>query len=185
MKLIVGLGNPGKTYAATRHNLGWMVLDALAKNAGVQWSTFHKAPAVFAKLAPDVIIAKPQTFMNESGKAVAPMMKFYQLSPADLILVHDELDLPFGNLRISSDSSAGGHNGVKSVIDAVGSQAFTRLRLGVRTERRENVPADAFVLERFGLRERLKLNSLMSDYLEALQCLIENEPTKCMSQYNQ
>lgn len=185
MKLIVGLGNPGKKYASTRHNLGWMVLDALAKTNRVGWSTFHKSPAEFCKLAPDVILAKPQTFMNESGKAVGPMMAFYKLSPADLILVHDELDLPFGSLRISFDASAGGHNGVKSVIDAIGSQAFTRLRLGVKTERREKVPADAFVLERFGLRERLKLNSLMPDYLEAAQCLIEKNAQECMSRYNQ
>jgi peptidyl-tRNA hydrolase, PTH1 family len=185
MKLIVGLGNPGKKYASTRHNLGWMVMDAFAKNIGVGWSAFNKGPLEFCKFAPDVILIKPQTFMNESGKAVSALFSFYKVSPADLIIVHDELDLPFGSLRISFDASAGGHNGVKSVIDAIGSQAFTRLRLGVKTDRRDKVPADAFVLERFGLLERLKLNSYMPDYLEALQCLIENDPQKCMTRYNQ
>lgn len=185
MKLIVGLGNPGKKYTSTRHNLGWMVLDAFAKNIGVSWSQFNKGPLEFCKFAPDVILAKPQTFMNESGKAVAALFTFYKLSAADLIVVHDELDLPFGSLRISADASAGGHNGVKSVIESVGSQGFTRLRLGVRTDRREKVPAEAFVLERFGLIERLKLSSYMPQYIEALQCLIENDTGKCMSRYNQ
>ncbi len=187
MKLIVGLGNPGKQYTQTRHNLGWTLLDSLADSMQAKWEQHHKAKAEVCKLMigdDAIMLAKPQTFMNESGQAVAPLLQFYKLTPADLIVVHDDLDLPFGELRISVNASAAGHNGVKSVISLVGTQDFTRLRLGIKTDRTQRVPADAFVLERFGFIERQKIKYYLNAYHEALGCLLREDAQSCMNKLN-
>src|SRR4051812_41840778 len=123
MYIIVGLGNPGKKYEQTRHNLGFRVLDLLAGESG--WE--NKYDSLFKKLK-DVILAKPQTFMNKSGEAVAQISKFYP--DAQLIVIHDELDLPLGSIKIQKDVSAAGHNGVQSIIDTLGTKDFIRVRLG-------------------------------------------------------
>jgi PTH1 family peptidyl-tRNA hydrolase len=147
MHLIVGLGNPGDKYKMTRHNIGFRVLDLLAPEG---WT--EKYQSQFIKLE-DVILAKPQTFMNESGKAVKEILKFYP--DAGLIVVHDELDLPLGSIRIQKNVSAAGHNGIKSIINEIGTQDFIRVRVGIRNDQtwKTEIPSEDYVLQNFTFQE--------------------------------
>ena len=163
MKLIVGLGNPGKKYEQTRHNVGFMALDLLAKKLGLSWRESTKLKAELAKSG-EYVLAKPTTFMNRSGLSVSALLKFYKLTPADLIVIHDELDIDFGKWKLSSDSRAAGHNGVQSIIDRLGSKKFTRFRLGIRSDLNQETDAEKFVLEKFS-QDDLKA---LPDILEKL-----------------
>ena len=170
MKLIVGLGNPGKKYEQTRHNFGFMALDLLAKKLGTTWRDSTKLKAELAKTA-EYILAKPTTFMNQSGSAVSALLKFYKLTPSDLIVIHDDLDIDFGKWKLSSDSRAAGHNGVQSIIDQLGSKKFSRYRLGIRSDLNRETDADLsaveadeaekFVLERFNPEEIKELPGIL------------------------
>lgn len=143
MYLIVGLGNPGKQYEKTRHNLGFRVLDLLTSETG--WE--NKYDSLFLK-TDDAILAKPQLFMNLSGKAVAQILKYYPA--AQLIVVHDELDLPLGSIRLAKNASPAGHNGVRSIIDEVGTKDFIRVRIGIANpDTQQHLPAEEFVLKNF------------------------------------
>lgn len=163
MRLIVGLGNPGKEYTDTRHNLGWMVIDALGQKLEVgDWRAERSYESDIAEYrsASDErwMLAKPTTFMNNSGRAVANLARFYKVAPADILVVHDELDLPLGTLRLRLGGSAAGHHGIESIAYQLGSDAFWRLRCGIssKTETRPNETSD-FVLGRFSADERLVL----------------------------
>ncbi|MBI5798474.1 MAG: aminoacyl-tRNA hydrolase, partial [Candidatus Yonathbacteria bacterium] len=126
MKLIIGLGNPGEEYIGTRHNVGREVVRGLSKD----WKVEKKLFAEIAKHN-DIIFALPTTYMNESGQPVQLLVTRYALRVTDLVIIHDDIDLPLGTIRISKNASAGGHNGVQSIIDALGTKEFTRLRIGV------------------------------------------------------
>lgn len=188
MKLIVGLGNPGKQYEHTRHNLGFMVVDALAERLHAsEWKKHHKANALVAEAmvgGEKCLMAKPQTFMNSSGEAVQALMAFYKLQSGDVIVAHDELDLPFGTLRISIDASAGGHNGVASVMEKLGTRNIIRLRMGIRGPQKGSIPSDKYVLLPFSLLERLKRKSIVSHAAEALECLAAHDAQTCMNRFN-
>ncbi|MFA6533743.1 MAG: aminoacyl-tRNA hydrolase [Patescibacteria group bacterium] len=166
MKIIVGLGNPGKEYAKTRHNLGWLVLDKLAgKN---KWQENKKAKALFLAAEIDgqeALLVKPTTFMNNSGLAVRAMIKKYNLKPSDLIVVHDDKDLDFGRIKVTGDSGSAGHNGVKSLIDVLGTQKFIRVRVGVKNELLEKMPTDKFVLGRFNKEEIKQLDNILKEII--------------------
>ena len=154
MKLIVGLGNPGAKYANTRHNLGFMVLDAL----DLIFKSDHHA-----EVAQDnqITYIKPQTFMNLSGQAVQYWMQQLKIKPADLWVVHDDIDLEFGKLRIRSGGSSGGHNGLKSIIEAVGAD-FIRFKIGVaNAELRTEIDPEVFVLQRFSAPEQQTLSAIV------------------------
>lgn len=164
MKIIVGLGNPGKEYSLTRHNLGFMAVDALAKKLNLSWEQNKKLKAEIVKFN-DTLLVKPQTFMNLSGEAVAAVLSYFkqpstswgeQLPAQNLIVLHDDLDIDFGKYKIAADSRAAGHNGVQSIIDLLGTKNFTRYRIGIKNERKEKVPTEKFVLEKFK-REELKI----------------------------
>lgn len=134
MKLIVGLGNPGKEYAQTRHNAGWMALDRLAERLGASWGKDAKLDAEVAKASLDgqtAILLKPQTYMNASGRSVAAATGYYKIAPQDVLLVQDEMDLAPGTLKFSAGGRPGGHNGVDSVYTSLGTTALARLRIGV------------------------------------------------------
>jgi PTH1 family peptidyl-tRNA hydrolase len=190
MKLIVGLGNPGKQYEKTRHNAGFMAVDALAKAHGIsdaQWRKHHKANALVVELllgGVKHLLAKPQTFMNDSGDAVQALLAFHKIDTANLIVAHDELDFPFGVSRITAEASAGGHNGVASIIERIGTKAFTRLRIGVNSDKRGKIPTEKFVLLPFSLFERLKLRSHLTQASDALECLISKNAQECMNKFN-
>lgn len=156
MKLIVGLGNPGEKYKQTRHNAGFMALDyILGESDGyIEAMLSHEFKSevhTIKKGAEKIIFLKPQTYMNDSGQALKVICNFYKLDyKTDLIIIHDEVDLPFGTMKLASNSSAAGHNGVQSIIDNLGTQDFQRLRIGVETRAsRAELPTDAFVLQDF------------------------------------
>jgi len=164
MKLIVGLGNPGDKYATTRHNAGFLAVDHFleAGGANISWeNNFDSHIATITIEGEKMIFLKPQTFMNESGRAVSAALNFYKVSIAEnLLVIHDDVDLPLGTVRESNDSSSAGHNGVSSIIESLGSQNFYRLRIGVETrESRAYKPTDAFVLENFSSEELARLKS--------------------------
>ena len=125
MKIIAGLGNPGAEYAKTRHNVGFMFVDALADALGLSALDWKD------KFDAKVVLVKPQTYMNESGRAIGPLMNWYKLEPEDLIVAHDDMDIPAGTIRIRKKGSAGGHNGIKSVLAHVGDEHFARCRAGL------------------------------------------------------
>lgn len=129
-KIIVGLGNPGKTYEDTRHNAGFMVADRLAAHWGCVFKTDKQRKCELAA-GPGVLLVKPTTFMNESGLCVGPMMRFFKLDPRSVFVIHDEVDFPLGVIKLREKGSAGGHNGLKSLIAHMGTQEFPRLRFGI------------------------------------------------------
>jgi PTH1 family peptidyl-tRNA hydrolase len=187
MRLIVGLGNPGREYRATRHNVGFMVADEIAKRHGL---TLAMAPSqvpdsfIAKKFGADpFLIGKPLTFMNRSGDAVAALAHYYDIVPADLLVVVDEVALPFGRLRARARGSAGGHNGLKSVIERLGTSEFPRLRLGVgRGDTRRDL-AD-HVLSKFEADERSALEELITRAADAAEMFAAEGIEKVMNTYN-
>jgi peptidyl-tRNA hydrolase, PTH1 family len=172
---VVGLGNPGPGYAGHRHNVGQMALAELADRLGATFKT-HKANATVAegRVAPGgakLVLAKPNTFMNLSGGPVAALLRFYSLEPSRLIVLHDELDLPFDTVRLKSGGGHGGHNGIRDVAAAIGTPDFARVRIGIGRPPGRQDAAD-FVLTAFGKAEREVLPSLLADAVDATELLI-------------
>lgn len=153
-RLIAGLGNPGKAYENNRHNVGFMVVDALAARHGMRFTKMmnHGLVALGEIAGARVALVKPQTFMNDSGTCVGPVAKFYKVAPADLLVVYDELDLPFGQLRMRPFGGAGGHNGMRSIIPRVGGEGFPRIRVGIGRPPGRQAPRD-YVLDDFAKDE--------------------------------
>ncbi len=173
--LVVGLGNPGPNYAATRHNLGFMVADRLAERLG---STFklHKrsgAEIITGRLGGhSVVVAKPRCFMNEAGRQVGPLAKFYSVPAAGVVVIHDDLDLDFGRVRLKVGGGEGGHNGLRSVASALASRDFQRVRIGIGRPPGRKDPA-VFVLERFSAAEKAEVPTICEQAADATELLIE------------
>jgi PTH1 family peptidyl-tRNA hydrolase len=176
MKIIIGLGNPGKEYEKTRHNIGFTVLDELRK----VWNfpEFSLAKKFDAEISEGtisgnrLILMKPQTFMNLSGVSVRKILDFYKLTPASICVIQDELDLPLGNYRLATDSSAAGHNGIKNIIEHLGTQTFNRLRIGIATPEQSTAclrNAHDFVLDAFTSEEQSSLQRNLPDYLQEIE----------------
>jgi len=150
MKIIIGLGNPGQKYKSTRHNVGFIAIDAIARSLGLKWEENKKFKAEIIKNG-NTILIKPLTFMNESGKSVKDFLSFYKLLKKDLsetlTVIHDDLDLTLGKYKKSLDSRSAGHNGVQSIINEIGTKNFARIRIGIG--RSDIIPADKYVLEKF------------------------------------
>ena len=170
MKLIIGLGNPGAKYSKTRHNVGWLVLDSIAgKN---KWQDNAKAKAMYLKTeinGEEVELLKPTTFMNNSGAAVAYAVKKHNLKLTDIIVIHDDKDIDFGKIKVTSSSRSAGHNGVKSVIEQLGSQDFTRIRVGIRNELLAKLPTDQFVLKNFTAEEKKQLPEIIKEVVKLIK----------------
>jgi PTH1 family peptidyl-tRNA hydrolase len=149
MKLVVGLGNPGEKYAKSRHNVGFAVIDRLVKGLVATPQVDKRSESIIFKLGNEAILQKPQTFMNVSGKAVASLSEYYKIEPKDIMVVHDEVDLPFGEIKHQFDRGAAGHNGVESVIKALGTQEFNRLRVGVGRPSVLSFDVHDWVLDKF------------------------------------
>jgi len=165
--LIVGLGNPGRQYEATRHNVGFMVLDRLAAAAGVTFQSVPRWQCHLAKLPGcGTHLLKPQTFMNLSGRAVQQVMAYYKWTPDQLLVVHDDAALPLGTLRFREKGSAGGHNGLKSILQHLGSDAFCRLKLGIGNSHPEAMVGH--VLGQFTPDERPVLENMLAMALDAV-----------------
>ncbi|MBD0020558.1 aminoacyl-tRNA hydrolase [Gordonia pseudamarae] len=173
MKLIVGLGNPGPQYEKTRHNVGAMVVDALAASAGERWKVHKKSGAqvATARLAGEsVLIARPTTFMNTTGRQVGPLAKFYSVAPDDLIVVHDELDIDFGVVRLKRGGGEGGHNGLRSISQTLGTRDYLRVRLGIGRPPGRQDPAD-YVLKPFPAAARADVELLIAHGVDAVELL--------------
>jgi PTH1 family peptidyl-tRNA hydrolase len=185
VKLVVGLGNPGPQYRDTRHNVGFVVADALARRWHVDgWREQQKALVARVRVGAEaVVLAKPMTFMNLSGESVAGLSNFYKIEPADLLVVVDEVALPVGRLRARRDGSAGGHNGLKSIIQHLGTPAFPRLRIGVgRGDARRDL-AD-HVLGRFAPDERAEVEAAVLRAAEAVETFVVDGIERVMSAFN-
>lgn len=171
MKLIVGLGNPGAEYENTRHNLGFVVLDALAESWGVHFAGQPKLKAemlVTMHGSETIVLAKPQTFMNLSGNSVQKIKNFYKLDNSDIWVVSDDLDLDFGTIRTRTGGSSGGHNGLKSIIENIG-EDFVRIRVGVKNDLLAKQASDKFVLDRFNKDESDKTTLVVTHTLELIE----------------
>ncbi|MGU3502793.1 aminoacyl-tRNA hydrolase [Mycobacterium sp. C31M] len=172
--LVVGLGNPGPNYAKTRHNIGFMVADILADRIGSGFKLHKKsgAEATTGRLGGRaVVLAKPRVYMNESGRQVGPLAKFYSVDPADVVVLHDELDIDFGRVRLKLGGGEGGHNGLRSVAAALGTKNFQRVRIGVGRPPGRKDPA-AFVLEQFSSVERPEVPLLCENAADAAELLL-------------
>ena len=173
--LVVGLGNPGPNYAKTRHNVGFMVADILAARMGAAFKVHKKSGAEVAtgRLGGrPVLLAKPRVYMNESGRQVGPLAKFYSVDAADLVVLHDELDIDFGRIRLKLGGGEGGHNGLRSVASALGTKDFQRVRIGIGRPPGRQDPA-AFVLQPFSVRERAELPTICEQAADATEILVE------------
>ena len=187
MKLIVGLGNPGREYRDTRHNVGFMVVDEIARRHGIDWASGPSQipETLIGKRFADepVMVAKPLTYMNNSGDAVGGLVRYFNVTPDDLFVVADEAALPFGKLRARARGSAGGHNGLKSIIERLGTTEFSRLRLGVgRGDGRRDL-AD-HVLARFERSEQAELDTLIARAADAAEMFAAEGISKVMNVYN-
>ena len=183
MKLIIGLGNPGDDYRDTRHNVGFMVVDEIAKRHALAWR--QRAQMSFAKRfgSPPFIVAKPLTFMNLSGFAVADFAGYHQVDVGDMLIVVDDVDLPLGRLRTRPGGSAGTHNGLKSIVQQLGTTDVPRLRIGIgRGDRRRDL-AD-YVLARFETAERAELDEVITRAADAAEMFAVEGIDKVMNRYN-
>ena len=172
--LVVGLGNPGPKYAKNRHNIGFMVADVLAERVGSTFKAHKKSGAevVTGMLAQHpVVLAKPRCYMNESGSQIGPLAKFYSVRPKDVIVIHDELDIDFGKIRLKQGGGEGGHNGLRSIANVLGSKGFQRVRVGIGRPPGRKDPAD-FVLDNFNSAERGEIPSICVAAADATELLI-------------
>jgi PTH1 family peptidyl-tRNA hydrolase len=184
-KLIVGLGNPGARYEKTRHNVGWMALDALAKKHGVEISKsgFQGLYGEWRRGAEKIILLKPSTYMNLSGKSVGPAANFYKIPPAEILVVYDDLDLPPGKLRIREKGSAGGHNGMKSLIEELGTQEFPRVRIGIGRPAPGWQVVD-WVLAPFGADDLPLITAAVDEAVKAMETWLDEGTLAAMNKHN-
>lgn len=205
MYLIVGLGNPGEKFTNTRHNLGFEVVDALARKLGergqgegLSWDRQEKFKAEIIKMnftldaSPlPLILAKPQTFMNLSGMAVESIAKYYKIPVEKIIVIHDELDLPLGHIKIRVGGSGAGHHGVESVMEMLGDEKFIRVRLGISTwqaisgeHKHAAFNAEKFVVDKFVDNEKSKVKAMIKRAVKAVEAIVELGVERAQNQYN-
>ena len=184
MKIIIGLGNPGRDYMNTRHNAGFMVLDELAKKCNLEFNT-EKFSAYFAKgkvNGEDVVLIKPTTFMNNSGFALRQCLDFYKESMNNVLVVYDDVDLPVGKIRLRQKGSAGGHNGMKSIIECTFTNEFNRIRVGIGRD--SNIPMIKWVLSKFREEEKDDLQAAVEQASQAAFFSINHPYDMTMNQFN-
>jgi peptidyl-tRNA hydrolase, PTH1 family len=181
IRLIAGLGNPGSEYAATRHNIGFMVVDQLAVQFGSAWEKSVKWDGLSAKCGP-VLLVKPLTFMNRSGYSLLAFAQFYKIEPQQILVVLDDFSLALGRLRLRAHGGPGGHNGLESVIVQFGTEEIPRLRIGIGAAPREG--STDYVLSRFFDEEKPIVRSTIDRAVEALKCAIDNGLVSAMNTFN-
>ena len=193
MKLIVGLGNPGRGYASNRHNMGFVCLNHFARMQGIRFDKKQGQARIGSGEVADskVVVAKPQTYMNRSGRSVSLLVKKFNVNLDNLLVIHDDLDLPLGKIRIRQGGSAGGHKGVGSIITELGSQNFIRIRVGVgRPVKNEGATefsegeVISYVLSDFTPDEKKVITQVIPTVSEAILCLLTEGPVAAMNRYN-
>lgn len=187
MKLIVGLGNPGNKYALTRHNIGFMAVDALANRLGAdRFRSEHRAEVVKTSLASTpLLLVKPQTYMNLSGESVRPIMDFYKIAPQDILVLHDEVDLPFSSMKLQKARGHGGHNGVRNIHQILGTNDYARLRLGVGKPLDPRFAVADYVLQNFSGEEMSHMRDYLNMACEAIELWIQSGFDKAATTVNQ
>lgn len=184
MKLIVGLGNPGKEYERTRHNAGFLTIDNLIKKLNIELDK-HKCKSIYGIYKhgnEKIIIAKPQTFMNSSGEAVSSLMKFYDINVKDIIVVHDDLDLPLGKLRIRYQGSCGGQNGMRNIIDLLGTSEINRMRIGISNDKK--IDTIDYVLGKFSKQDFEVFKKAADKASDAIIYSFDHNFEEVMSKFN-
>lgn len=188
MLLIVGLGNPGEKYAFSHHNFGFMVLDSLQKklSSPLNYFSLDKKTNSLIFKARELFLAKPQNFMNSSGAAVKSLLDYYKIDIKNLIVIHDDFDLPLGRMKIVEKGGDAGHHGVESIIKTLGTPAFTRIRLGIYGEKKltNDLKADKLVLQDFSQDEMGKVKHVVKRAVEAIQFLQNHTIEETMNRYN-
>ncbi|WP_338864924.1 aminoacyl-tRNA hydrolase [Myxococcus stipitatus] len=188
MKLICGLGNPGREYERHRHNIGFMVVEAMLSRARAELNQEKFAAKVGQGTlgGERILFLEPQTFMNLSGRSVAEAARFYKVAPEDVLVIHDELDLPLGRLQLKAGGGSGGHNGLKSIVSSLGSEAFVRLRFGIDKpagpNARERVAG--YVLSNFDDGERRQLDELIARAVDVTECWVRDGLSVAMNRFN-
>lgn len=185
MKLIVGLGNPGKKYENTRHNTGFLVIDEVLKklNISLDKNKFNADYTVYSYKGEKIYFLKPLTFMNLSGEAVVPFMNYFGIEKEDLLVVHDDLDLPVGKIRLRESGSCGGQNGMRNIIDLLGDQNIKRIRVGIGNNKL--IPTADYVLGKVSKEEKEEYDKAIKKASEAIEFYLDNNFQKTMSIYNQ
>lgn len=189
VKMIAGLGNPGPGYARNRHNIGFQCVDLLARRHAIDLSRMQQRARLgsgWITRGPQrvkTLLVKPLTFMNASGQAIGPLVKYYQIAPQDLLVVHDDLDLASGMLRLRANGSSGGQNGIKSIIERLGSQDFHRARVGIGRPPGRMDPAD-YVLHDFSAAEEEVFTPLRQTVCDAIECWLFEGIEAAMNRYN-
>lgn len=169
MKLVVGLGNPGNQYNFTRHNLGFLALDFYFKVSKLSWGDKPRLGAIFGR-RDDILFIKPQEFYNEGGRVVREYMRYYKIDLADILVICDDFNLEFGKIRTRSTGSAGGNNGLKSIIEALGTEDFKRIRVGTgNDEMRKKIGDVDFVLSKFTPEEKAELPKILGEIAEKIE----------------
>ena len=184
--IVVGLGNPGPKYTGTRHNVGFVAIDRLAEKLGVKvdrvkYSAYTATAVIGGK---SVLLMKPTTFMNLSGQAVRQAARFYAIEPEKVLVIFDDVTLAPGRIRIRADGSAGGHNGIKSIIAELGSQAFPRVKIGVGERPHPDYDLADWVLGKFSSEDRKKIETAVENACGAVEALIEKGVTEAANRYN-
>ena len=184
MKIIVGLGNPGQQYANTPHSVGFEAVDAIAAEIGATWEEKRQFKCLMAKgtfAGLPVMLVKPQTYMNLSGESVAPVVKYHNATPADLLVIQDDIDLPVGRMRVRKNGSCGGHNGIRNIIERLGTQDFARLKLGVGKDKSNVI---GHVLGKFDPTTRKTMDLVVAEAAKAAAAILKGGPDRAMNLYN-
>jgi PTH1 family peptidyl-tRNA hydrolase len=187
ISLVAGLGNPGREYERTRHNLGFVVIEAMARKLGLAWKHQAQFEAEIARWdrrpGQTFIFAKPQTFMNESGRSLQALAGFYRIEPVSVFAIYDDLTIDLGLVKVSSSGSAGGHNGVASLLEHVG-DGFTRYRLGIGPKQPAQIDLKDFVLGKFTPEQQTIVDQKLDSYLSGLALLLEEGADRAMNSLN-
>ena len=184
MKIIVGLGNPGAQYANTPHSVGFEAVDAIAAEIGAVWEEKRQFKCLMAKgvfAGHSVMLVKPQTYMNLSGDSVAPVVKYHNATAADLLVIQDDIDLPVGRVRVRKSGSCGGHNGIRNIIERLGTQDVARLKLGVGKDKSDVI---AHVLGKFDPETRRTMDLVVAESVKAAAAILTSGPDLAMNACN-
>lgn len=182
-RLVAGLGNPGGKYESTRHNVGFLVLDRLVSARGEAWASEKRWHCLVARCG-SVTFLKPTTYMNLSGRAVSAVSKFFKIPPEELLVVHDDVDLPLGRMRFRAQGSAGGHNGLKSIIAEMGTDAFPRLKVGIGRAEEPRKDMVDHVLGQFDPGEQEILEKTLQESVRAVECALDRGLGAAMNEFN-
>ena len=184
MKIIVGLGNPGAQYANTPHSVGFETVDAIAAAAGVEWEEKRQFKCLWSRVSiagQSCLLVKPQTYMNLSGESVAPLVRYSNATASDLLVIQDDIDLAVGKLRIRKAGSCGGHNGIRNIIERLGTPAFTRLKIGVGKDKSNVI---GHVLGKFDPETRKVMDRVVAEAVNAVVAIVKQGPDGAMNLFN-